>query len=331
MNKNKWIYVYFSTLLLSFSLLLYIIIGHDVYGVKSQYNKFTKFTTSNNHVRILDKINSNSATYLIGTSRVMRIDPLVVSSYTSDSVQNINISGSSFYENLYVSQKVKSLQKNVIFGFDAFSLNVNRDTTPRLNKLKIIEKNYTIEHYKQYINRGYLNDTAKSIFYTMLNKEVSFTFTQENNFNPTEPTDKEIQEKINWINNNTNYKSIPDHDLKILAETLKEEDIVVIYPKYYKYYKYFQGTDNTQKQYFHSIKYLVKNSKAKIYSFYGINSITSNYKNFDKSGWHFKPKISNIIFDCIYQHKCTDTGSLLTDDNVDDILNKSHNKISSYR
>lgn len=330
MNKKKWIIIYFSTLVISFSIVLCIVMEYDAYGVQSKDKKFTKFTTSNNHIRILDKINSKSTTYLIGTSRVMRIDPLLVSSYTSDAVENVNISGSSFYENLYVTQKIKALGKNVIFGFDAFSLNANRDKSDRLNKLKTIEENYIFEHYKQYINSGYLNDTAKSIFYTMLNKSTDFSFAKENSFNPTEPTDKEIEEKINWINGNASYKSIPNNDLKILTETLNEEDVVIIYPKYYKYYKYFQGSNNTQNQYFNSIKFLVKNSKAKVYSFYGINSITTNYKNFDKSGWHFKPRVSTTIFNCVYKKECTDAGELLTKENIDNVLNKSHKNISFY-
>ena len=45
---------------------------------------------------------------------------------------------------------------------------------------------------------------------------------------------------------------------------------------------------------------LVNNTKSKVWSFYQINSITKNEIFFDENGWHFKPKIADMIFARIY-------------------------------
>ena len=41
---------------------------------------------------------------------------------------------------------------------------------------------------------------------------------------------------------------------------------------------------------------MVLNTDAQVWSFYGVNEITLEKNNFIDNGWHFKPKVSNIIF-----------------------------------
>ena len=63
--------------------------------------------------------------------------------------------------------------------------------------------------------------------------------------------------------------------------------------------------------------------------FYGKNYITQNKNNFNDIGWHFKPKISNLIFSKIFNnHDSNDPFGFMLDDKVNDQLNgvKNHDK-----
>jgi hypothetical protein len=64
----------------------------------------------------------------------------------------------------------------------------------------------------------------------------------------------------------------------------------------------FQKYQNIENKYFRVIEVLVNNTKAKVWSFYQINSITKNEIFFDENGWYFKPKIADIIFARIYNN-----------------------------
>jgi|TARA_B110000008_G_C16947350_1_gene555011 hypothetical protein len=97
--------------------------------------------------------------------------------------------------------------------------------------------------------------------------------------------------------NYTNFETVSEKDIILLA---KEEDIFIIYPKHYYHYLLFQKYQNIEDKYFRAIEVLVNNTKSKVWSFYQINSITKNEIFFDENGWHFKPKIADMIFARIY-------------------------------
>jgi len=79
---------------------------------------------------------------------------------------------------------------------------------------------------------------------------------------------------------------------------------------------------------------MIKNTEAKVWSFYQINTITTNEKNFDEDGWHFKPKISDLVFAKIFDDKSVvipnNFGVLLTKDNIDVHLENLKEQIQSY-
>ena len=109
-----------------------------------------------------------------------------------------------------------------------------------------------------------------------------------------------------------------------MAKLATEEDVFVIFPKYIDWYKMFHTHQDIEAKYFHAISILVKNTKAKVWIFYGKNSITVNADNFDTNGWHFKPRIAKKIFSKIYGKNLVDVeddfGHLLTVENVDSVL-----------
>ena len=119
-----------------------------------------------------------------------------------------------------------------------------------------------------------------------------------------------------------------------LKKNLKD-DIFIIYPKHYYHYVINQKYQNIEDKYFRAIKLLVNNTNAKVWSFYQINEITKNEKNFDENGWHFKPKISNMIFNRIYQGdmstvSSSNFGVLLTKDNVQKNLSSISNQVKTF-
>ena len=142
MKEKRAIKIWASIVVLLIPLVLSINYFTDPYGIRNIEAAFVNNVTKNNHIRILNKLKVRSDYYLLGTSRLRRIDPLDIQRHLDKSVHNINIEGSSFYENLFLAEEVKAMKKNVIFGFDALTLNSNRKQIQRLNELIGIKKNY---------------------------------------------------------------------------------------------------------------------------------------------------------------------------------------------
>ena len=329
MNIKKYLLVWLTAVFIIISIIGFINYKSDIYGINTLENKFINLTTTNNHIRILDKLNAEVDYYLIGTSRLLRVDPLMVEKYFKKSVRNINISGSSFYENLYLVQKVKEKSSNVIYGFDAFSLNENRKQLDRLEVLYEKEKNYNYEHVYQFFTTDYLNNSILYKFYEYIGKDINYAFNKENAYKPNKPTFKDIQKELDVY---ANYEIVPNAQIKKLAKTFTKNDIVIIYPKYYMYYKYFQKNYELEEKYFDALRILVNNTDAKVYSFYGINKLTTDYRNYDNSGWHFKPKIADKIFKCISQNNCSNmSGYLLTSENIENTLNNIQSDVNNYK
>ena len=341
MSAKKWVGIWFVITIFSIFIIgafNYII---DPYGYFSTQNKYSFFLTRINKPTVLNtKLYTNGQIYIIGTSRQMRVNPNLIASYTHKEVRNINISGSTFSENFMIAKRVKELNKNFIYGFDAFSLNEYR--IKNFEEIK--------NRYKSYQNE-LQNNTNKNlvllksmfnsdIFYTalkhlaykyILHRDLYFNDIKENttlyDYNKTK-----IINKFNNHDDKSNYKLFHlynDKEIIKLAKLADKNDIFIIYPKYFFYYKMFQEYQNIEKKYFHAIKLLVQNTKAKVWCFYGINNITINLNNFDKDGWHFKPKVAKIIYDDVYLQKYH-YGILLTKDNVDNVLDSLHNQVKNY-
>jgi len=339
MNSKKWIRIWFIIIIIIIPIVGGFNYVVDPYGYFNRNNKYSSSLTRINKPNVLNtKLYTNSDIYLIGTSRVMRINPNMIENYTNNNVQNINISGATFKENAMIAKNVKLHKKNFIYGFDAFSLNEYR--IKNYNDLQIRYKAYEneIKHnnikefvlIKSLLNIDLLAESFKDIVKRVFNKNIKSIEIEENlkiyDYNSTQ-IKKEVMGIKDDKGNYNNYISYSDDEIISLAECADKKDIFIIYPKNYYYYQLFQKYQGIEKKYFHAITLLVKNTKAKVWIFYGLNKITKNKDNFDTNGWHFKPKIAKQIFDDIYSNE-PKIGYLLTNDNVDEYLNNMHNSIS---
>ena len=339
MKAKKWIRNWFIIIMLipivgGFN---YVI---DPYGYFNQKDKFIEDLTRINKPIVLNtKLYSRGKIYIIGTSRQMRINPKLIEKYTKQYIQNINISGSTLSENYMISKKVKKLNKNFIYGFDCFSLNKYRmeNFSQISDRYRTYEKELSNESnvvIKGLVNIDMLFESIKYFFkkYIFL-RNLDYIELLENNklydYNKTKIIDdfNNKREKSSY----KNYTLYKDKKIMELAKIADKNDIFIIYPKYIFYYKMFQKYQNIETKYFHAIKLLVKNTKAKVFIFYGVNELTTNIDNFDTNGWHFKPKIAKILYDEVYGVKQFKNGFLLTKNNVDYYLKKLHVDVKKYQ
>ena len=342
MNSKKWIKAWAITIIIIIPIVggfNYLI---DPYGLNSNKNKFDEFLVLINKPKITKlKINLQADYYLIGTSRVMRVNPNLIEKYLSHKfVYNINISGATFRENSMLAHKVIANGNNIIYGLDAFSLNKNRFTQDKIKNRyetfkKAIESN-TI--YSEFLSIDFLIMSIKDLVKRFFGKNLNqFTITE--NAKDCNTTLEIVEKQLDLSRQTkagayTNFETVSKIDIIELAKIATKDDIFIIYPKHFYYYKAFQKYQNIEKQYFEAIKILVKNTEAKVWSFYQINTITTNEKNFDNAGWHFKPKIANLIFGKIYNDASitipNNFGTLLTIDNIDEHLNTITEQIKNY-
>ena len=132
--------------------------------------------------------------------------------------------------------------------------------------------------------------------------------------------------------NFSNYEAYSNEEIISLAKLGTKNDIFVIFPKYLPYYLFFSNYQDIEKKYFNLIKTLVENTDAQVWSFYGENNITKNEQNFIDNGWHFKPEVSNIIFQDIFNYEnkgSTETGFLITRENVSRYLLELSEEVDS--
>lgn len=342
MNYKKWIQIWFLIVSIFpiIGILNYFI---DPYGLKDKENKFIGVLTDGNNPSILNlKINLDADYYLIGSSRLMRVNPLLIEHYLENkNVFNVNISGATFKENFIIANKVKANNKNFIFGLDAFTLNQSRYSSGAISSRYNTYKNALNVNstYQEYLSYNYIAATLKDIKKRILNKQLDEYFLSQDNIISSYTID-DIEKKLDISNKSThkhftNFK-LPDDKMIIkLAKEATKDDIFIIYPKYYQHYILFNQYQNIEKKYFQGIQLLVTNTKAKVWSFYGINSITEDPTNFDDTGWHFKPRISKLIFAKVFNNTSInipdDFGILLTDKNINSHLQKITKKIISKK
>ncbi|MCK5110278.1 MAG: hypothetical protein KAQ94_02070 [Arcobacteraceae bacterium] len=333
MNPKKWLISFF--LLTVFLILSVISFNYsiDPYGYQSRNNKYMKNLSEVSKTTILhNRIISDGYYYLIGTSRMVRVDPSYVEKTSTKKTHNIHIDGSTLKENYLLAKYVKNKDKNFLYGFDAFSFNKSRleyaEIKNRYNTYKK-ELSSSPNLFTQYFNAELLSASIKHKKYIRKNKDFYENFKTENKYN--------YQYSLESVNNDkgydnkqlkknfTNYKGYSEEEVIKLAKLATKNDKFIIFPKHYYNYILFNKYQNINKQYLNAIRILVNNTKAEVWSFYQINDITMNSDNFDGYGWHFKPKIANMIFKRIFtlnkSNKQNDFGILLTSKNIDTYLN----------
>ena len=124
------LFILFSLILLSIVALNFII---DPYGYKSREGKFIKNLTMFNKPHVTKaRINSEGYYFLIGSSRMARVDPNVIEELTGRKTHNIKLDGATLLENTLIASEVKERGNFFIYSFDAFSFNKNRQNFQRL-------------------------------------------------------------------------------------------------------------------------------------------------------------------------------------------------------
>ena len=106
----------------------------DPYGYQNRDGKFIKNLSMLNKPNVTNaRINSDGYYYLIGSSRMARVDPNTIEFISNKKTHNIKLDGATLKENILLSSKVKDNEKFFIFSFDAFSNNFNREKFPEIN------------------------------------------------------------------------------------------------------------------------------------------------------------------------------------------------------
>lgn len=282
--------------------------------------RYSKFTNSDMLKFFNLKVYGDYDLALIGTSRVMKIDPIYIQELSHKKVANLALSAAHIQTLYPLASLIKSRGKNFIYGFDCFSLNSAGLNTSRLQEIRY---HYEQLHYQYFLDKDLIAASFKTLRNLTLSRPFNYRLLREDELPAIYPKDK-LEALFHDMY--ANYTLAPEQMIINLAKIADENDTFVIYPKYQHYYPLFQEHD-IEAKYFHAIKLLVKNTKAKVYSFYGLNEITASKANFDNFGWHFKPKVAKPIFDEVFEKKRAHNGVLLTKENVDEVLTKTQQDI----
>lgn len=312
-------------------LVLYILsLTLDPYGLINNKDKNIANLTTQDSFVVSAKLESPMQYVLLGTSRTLRIDPLLPQNYLHSKVTHLGFHGQSISQWNMILEKVKQRNINVILGLDSFSLNQFYDEKLNLG-VKLFKdamnknSNFYFLH-KIFIEEALFSPITK--YYAQRDAILQFYDTER--INPYSYEDIALFTVGREKGGGRNY-SISKEKVDTLVGFLKKGDIIILFPKYYLWYKVFSQTSSLstktiQDCYFDVIKQIVKTTNAKVWSFYGINTITLNKENFDNLGQHFKPKISPLIFARIFNDKNIkvpeDFGVLLTKENIDEELEK---------
>jgi hypothetical protein len=325
---------YLHRLLLVFLLLFFLInvmnYYIDPYGYKSRNDKFVKNLSMFNKPIVTNaRISSNGYFYLIGSSRMARVNPILIEKLTGKNTHNLKIDGATLSENAYIASKLKEQGKNFIYSFDAFSLNKTRENFQEIANRSEAYKNELNKNLflRKYFNSDILIRALQHIIKLARKEELNKQYLEENFRKSIFRYDLAL--KSSGVLNNldksnfSNYESYSNKEIIQLAKLGTKNDIFIIFPKYMPYYYLFANYQDIENKYFSSIKTLVQNTDAQVWSFYGVNNITQDERNFIDNGWHFKPELSNIIFSAIFNPENegkNNTGFLITKDNINHYL-----------
>ena len=302
----------------------------DPYGYQSRDNKFLKNLTMFNKPNVTNsRLKSEGFYYLIGSSRMARVDPKVIESITRKKTHNIKIDGSTLYENSLLATKVKENQNYFIYSFDAFSLNKSRERYKEIKNRSQIFNSKLNENifFTKYFNGDITIRSIQHLIKFLNGENIDKQYLEENSrdslFNSSLALNNSgVQNNLDK-SNFSNYQSYSDKAIIKLALIGKKGDIFIVLPKYIYYYSLFSKYQNIEKQYFDALRLLVLNTEAQVWSFYGDNKISRLDNNFIDNGWHFKPKVSNIIFNEVFANDRSyksKIGHLLTKENINDYL-----------
>lgn len=299
----------------------------DIYGLRSTQGKYAWYLASSKNALYKPRIEAQASYYMIGTSRTNYIDYAILSKYLNAHVIKIGIAGANAKEMIFLAEKVKANGGSFLLGFDTGSLKANRKSY----NAKRLESAFKWPNFVWFN----LADTARFIRHILYARPYNLYFTEMDATHFKHQSYDTINEDFKK-GHYKNYATSQD-DILTLAKLADSKDIFIIFPKYAPYYALFQQyhdpNNPIEQQYFQALRLLVKNTKARVISFYGINEITLEKDNFDDYGWHFKPKIGNLIMARIFDDKSVklppNFGVWLDKDNIESYLETMHNDIAA--
>lgn len=329
----------FSFRVLIFTSLIVLLVGGfnlivDPFGIRTIDGKFSEYLSMEENFRIHKaKIFSNYPnTIVFGSSRAQRIDPKNLKAYGINA-RITPISGNTLDEEILIAEYAKNNGKNLILGFDAFTLNDSRmKHTEIINRKIALENELNSKSFWFLSLEPTLISSVKHLLKKIVGKNTNGLFEVYNNESNPVPTFEGIDKHLNLSMSYPSKKgSFSHYDVNIskintLSQILTSDDIVIIYPKYYMHYLLFDEFQNIETKYFGAIRHLVQNTQASVWCFYGVNPITINPDNFDANGWHFKPKVAELVFAKVFgdtnKTVPADFGVKLTSQNIDAHLAK---------
>ena len=320
---------------LSFLIALFLLILMnyliDPYGYQSRDDKFVKNLTMFNKPNITNaRIHSDGYYYLIGSSRMARVNPIVIESITGKKTHNIKIDGATLSENRLLASKVKEQGNFFIYSFDVFSSNKSREKYSEINTrfntyLKELESSTLFDKYfNSDITIRSIQHAIKYLRGENLNKQ----YLEQNSRYSDLRFDLSLKNSgvLNNLDksNFSNFESYSSEEIVKLAKLGTKDDIFIILPKHASFYYLFSKYQDIENKYFSAISTLVNNTEAQVWSYYGLNEITQVENNFLDNGWHFKPRISNIIFKEVFEPRVQienqRIGVQITKENLNDYL-----------
>lgn len=275
----------------------------DPYGLKNTDNKRMENLNSEESFLYPLKIHPN-AYYLLGTSRTLAFNMEQIEKNLNKKAYFLGISGSNIDQWLFLIKKIKEKKSNIILGIDLFSLNQTQiqKTTKTKDLLEQTFNNFnSFEKYFYFLNANFIQTSFAAILRDFFLPKTHLFDTQNSN---------NIQAKFKIQTTPYQNFQLAKYHFAELIKYLNSKDIIIVFPEYWKYYLYYSQQQSLNHlslldEYIQIIKTLAIQTKAQIWIFGGINSITIQDKNFDYDYWHFKPKVAELIVNRIFNQSPT--------------------------
>ena len=181
---KKYLYRLLTILFLLLVCILSINYLVDPYGYKSRQGKFIKNLTMFNKPHVtFARLHPKGYNYLIGSSRMARINPLEIEKMTGKTTHNIKIDGATLVENSFLVNEVKKRDKFFIYSFDAFSSNQNRQQYEEIKNRSEIYQNEIVDNkiWSKYFNSDITIRTLQHLIKKLRNEHLDKQYLEENN------------------------------------------------------------------------------------------------------------------------------------------------------
>lgn len=322
---------------LAFALLGICIIGgvnyyFDPYGLRDNKGRFAYNLIAPRKYLLNARISSKRELYLIGSSRLLEINPLFVEKMSGKSVASYPKPGTSFAELVLLFNRLKDLHPDAVLliGLDPYMPNVH--AVPKKQQLDAYKE--TLSTYAfPYFNVDMSYVAAKFYIKHLMHDKTLEKFEARRNAAFAKEDATKYKAVIEEVQKRLYPKYTADMArAKEMAKRLTSKDTIIIFPKYYYFYCRSVRVGSYD-EYFRLIKYLLDNSPARVISFYGITPFSIKATNFDSfRGYphHFLPKVSYKIFSDIYAKTKPKYGVWLSRENIASYVYATRKEVLEY-